>query len=173
MKCWYDFASGGSGLDGIGIYVFSLMSPEKTASTCEFCIVFTPELHVTDWYRSLLQLVLPVGFLLRKAPNARVAPFFRDRIEIKRYMMMVVIGLAPATIAAVYFWGWRCLFLIFISYLFGGLTEVLFSVVRSSWIRNVVAYDYDRQSQMFAAFSSAWNSANEWDFVALVAGREA
>jgi len=43
---------------------------------------------------------------------------------------MVVIGLMPVTIAAVYFWGWRCLFLIVISYLFGGLTEVLFSVVR-------------------------------------------
>jgi Na+-transporting NADH:ubiquinone oxidoreductase subunit B len=41
-----------------------------------------------------------------------------------------VIGLMPATIAAVYFWGWRCLLLIVLSYAFGGATEVLFSVVR-------------------------------------------
>jgi len=88
------------------------------------------------WARSrMLRAWLPLldaidGFLFRKAANARVAPFFRDRIEIKRYMMMVVIGLTPATIAAVYFWGWRCILLIVISYVFGGAAEVLFSVVR-------------------------------------------
>ncbi len=88
------------------------------------------------WERSrLLRPWLPLldaidAFLFRRAENAREAPFFRDRIDIKRYMMMVVIGLAPATVAAVYFWGWRCLLLIFISYLFGGTAEVLFSVVR-------------------------------------------
>jgi Na(+)-translocating NADH:ubiquinone oxidoreductase B subunit len=70
------------------------------------------------------------AFLFRRAENARVAPFFRDRIEIKRYMMIVVIGLAPATVAAVYFWGWHCVLLIAVSYLFGGAAEVIFSVVR-------------------------------------------
>lgn len=88
------------------------------------------------WQQSrLLKPWLPLleamdAFLFRRAENARVAPFFRDRIEIKRYMMMVVIGLAPATVAAVYFWGWHCVLLIAVSYLFGGAAEVLFSVVR-------------------------------------------
>jgi len=70
------------------------------------------------------------AFLFRRAENARRAPFVRDRVDIKRYMMMVVIALMPATIAAVYFWGWRCLLLIVISYAFGGAAEVLFSVIR-------------------------------------------
>ena len=70
------------------------------------------------------------AFLFRRAENARRAPFFRDRVDIKRYMMMVVIALMPATIAAVYFWGWGCLLLIVISYAFGGAAEVLFSVIR-------------------------------------------
>jgi Na+-transporting NADH:ubiquinone oxidoreductase subunit B len=92
--------------------------------------------RLEKWRQSrLLKPWLPLleatdAFLFRRAENARVAPYFRDRIDIKRYMMMVVIGLMPATIAAVYFWGWRCIFIIFISYLFGGATEVIFSVVR-------------------------------------------
>ena len=89
-----------------------------------------------NWEKSrLLRPWIPLldaidAFLLRRAENAREAPFFRDRIDIKRYMMMVVIALMPATIAAVYFWGWRCLLLIVVSYAFGGTAEVLFSVVR-------------------------------------------
>ena len=89
-----------------------------------------------NWEKSrLLRPWIPLldaidAFLLRRAENAREAPFFRDRIDVKRYMMMVVIALMPATIAAVYFWGWRCLLLIVISYAFGGTAEVVFSVVR-------------------------------------------
>jgi Na+-transporting NADH:ubiquinone oxidoreductase subunit B len=89
-----------------------------------------------NWEKSrLLRPWMPLldaidAFLLRRAENAREAPFFRDRIDVKRYMMMVVIALMPATIAAIYFWGWRCLLLIVVSYAFGGATEVLFSVVR-------------------------------------------
>ncbi|MBN1919258.1 MAG: RnfABCDGE type electron transport complex subunit D [Verrucomicrobia bacterium] len=89
-----------------------------------------------NWERSrLLKPWIPLldaidAFLLRRAENAREAPFMRDRIDIKRYMMMVVIALIPATIAAVYFWGWRCVWLIVVSYLFGGAAEVIFSVVR-------------------------------------------
>jgi len=74
------------------------------------------------------------SFLWRKSGNALEAPFFRDRIDIKRFMIVVVVGLMPATVAAFYFWGWRCVWLIFISYLFGGATEVLFSVVRKETV---------------------------------------
>lgn len=98
------------------------------------------ETRRANWARSrLLKAWIPLldavdAFLLRRAKNARQAPFLHDHIDVKRYMIMVVIALMPATIAAVYFWGWGCVWLIFVSYLFGGATEVIFSVVRKEEI---------------------------------------
>ena len=62
--------------------------------------------------------------------RAPLAPHILDGIDIKRYMSFVVIGLVPATIASVYFYGLRVLAIIAVSYAFGGLVEVIFSVVR-------------------------------------------
>ncbi len=45
-------------------------------------------------------------------------------------MTFVVIALIPATIAGVYFYGLRVLAIIATSYIFGGMTEVVFSVAR-------------------------------------------
>lgn len=53
-----------------------------------------------------------------------------DRIDIKRYMSLVIIGLLPATIAGIYFYGLKILLVIAVSYIAGGITEVLFSVFR-------------------------------------------
>lgn len=58
------------------------------------------------------------------------APHILDGIDIKRYMSFVIIGLLPATLAAVYFYGLRVLVIIGISYAFGGVVEVLFSTIR-------------------------------------------
>lgn len=58
------------------------------------------------------------------------APHIVDGIDIKRYMSFVIIGLLPATVAAVYFYGLRVLVIIAVSYAFGGLVEVAFSVGR-------------------------------------------
>lgn len=63
-----------------------------------------------------------------------VSPHIVDHIEIKRFMSFVIIGLLPAAIAAVYFWGLRVLLVIAISYIFGGLVEVAFAVVRKKEI---------------------------------------
>lgn len=62
------------------------------------------------------------------------SPHIVDHIDIKRFMGFVIIGLLPATIAAVYFWGLRVLLVIAISYIFGGLVEVAFAVVRKKEI---------------------------------------
>lgn len=61
-------------------------------------------------------------------------PHILDNIDIKRFMSFVIIALFPAVIAAVYFWGLRVLLIILISYAFGGLVEVAFSVARKKEI---------------------------------------
>src|SRR3990167_7958398 len=62
------------------------------------------------------------------------SPHIVDHIDIKRFMSFVIIGLLPATIAAIYFWGLRVLLVIAISYTFGGLIEVVFAAVRKKEI---------------------------------------
>ena len=62
------------------------------------------------------------------------APHILDNIDIKRYMSAVIIALLPAAIAAIYFYGLRVLLIIAVSYIFGGLTEVIFAVVRKKEI---------------------------------------
>lgn len=61
-------------------------------------------------------------------------PHITDCIDIKRFMTMVIIGLVPATLAAIYFWGLRVLAVIAVSYIFGGLVEVIFAIVRKKEI---------------------------------------
>ncbi|MBI4335650.1 MAG: RnfABCDGE type electron transport complex subunit D, partial [Candidatus Omnitrophica bacterium] len=61
-------------------------------------------------------------------------PHIIDHIDIKRFMTFVVIGLLPATIAAVYLWGLRVLAVIIVSYAFGGLVEVAFAIYRKKEI---------------------------------------
>lgn len=61
-------------------------------------------------------------------------PHVRDPLDVKRFMSMAIIGLLPATIASFYFFGWRMLFVILVSYIAGGAVEVLFAVVRKEEI---------------------------------------
>lgn len=61
-------------------------------------------------------------------------PHILDHMDVKRYMIFVVLALMPAVTAAVYFWGLRVLALIAISYIFGGLVEVAFAVIRKKEI---------------------------------------
>jgi Na(+)-translocating NADH:ubiquinone oxidoreductase B subunit len=58
------------------------------------------------------------------------APYGRDPIEIKRYMSTVILALIPAFLASLYFFGWRVILLILVSYIAGAVVEVLFAVVR-------------------------------------------
>src|SRR3990167_3731128 len=61
-------------------------------------------------------------------------PHIVDHIDIKRYMSFVVIGLLPATLASIYFWGLKVLAMIIVSYAFGGMVEVLFAMSRKKEI---------------------------------------
>jgi len=62
--------------------------------------------------------------------TAPIAPHILDGIDIKRYMGFVIVALLPATLAGIYFYGLRVLVIIFISYFFGGMTEVAFAIAR-------------------------------------------
>ena len=70
------------------------------------------------------------NFLFAAALKAEQRPFVRDPLDVKRYMSLVIIALVPCLIASVYFFGWRVLLLLIVSYAIGGAVEVLFAVIR-------------------------------------------
>jgi Na+-transporting NADH:ubiquinone oxidoreductase subunit B/electron transport complex protein RnfD len=70
------------------------------------------------------------GILLGSHETTVEAPHIRDRIEIKRYMSVVILALMPATVAAVVFFGWKVVAMIAVSYAVGGVIEVLFAIIR-------------------------------------------
>ena len=62
------------------------------------------------------------------------APFGRDPLDVKRYMSLVIVALLPCFAASVYFFGWRVLAMLLVSYVVGGTVEVLFAIVRKEEI---------------------------------------
>ena len=74
------------------------------------------------------------AFCFSHPESTRFAPFARDSLDVKRYMSMVIIGLLPATLAGLYFFGLRILPVIAVSYAAGGAVEVLFAVIRKETI---------------------------------------
>src|SRR3989338_2917243 len=61
-------------------------------------------------------------------------PHILDYMDMKRFMSFVAIALMPAVGASVYFWGWRVLTIILVSYIAGGTVEVIFAIVRKKEI---------------------------------------
>ena len=64
---------------------------------------------------------------LAKAENA---PFGRDPMDVKRYMSLAIMGLIPAFLASIYFYGWRILLMVAVSYIAGAVAEIAFAVFR-------------------------------------------
>jgi Na+-transporting NADH:ubiquinone oxidoreductase subunit B len=73
-------------------------------------------------------------FLYSTPARTLVAPHVRDPLDVKRYMMVVVIALLPSVLAGWYSFGTRVLVLILLSYAVGGVVEVLFAIVRKEEI---------------------------------------
>lgn len=57
-------------------------------------------------------------------------PYIRDGVDVKRFMSWVIIGLFPAFFGSVYFFGPRVLLVVLVSYVAGGIVEVIFSILR-------------------------------------------
>ncbi|MFU8793835.1 MAG: RnfABCDGE type electron transport complex subunit D [Dethiobacteria bacterium] len=70
------------------------------------------------------------SFFVSPGDGTRLVPGLVDNLSTKRYMFMVVLALLPIALAAIYFYGWRVVAMILVSYFFGGMTEVLFAVFR-------------------------------------------
>ncbi len=68
--------------------------------------------------------------LLGTDKTAKAAPFLSDGMDVKRMMSLVIIGLVPATLAGIYFYGWRVVAMIVTSYAVGGMVEVAFAMAR-------------------------------------------
>ena len=64
----------------------------------------------------------------------RGAAYLRDSLGMQRYMFMPIFAVLPAAVASIYFYGWRALAIIAVSYFFGALTELTFCVVRRTEI---------------------------------------
>lgn len=75
------------------------------------------------------------SFFLRKPLQPKAAPHIRDAIDLKRYMITVVFALIPPTLGSIYFFGWRVIVVIAISYIFGVGTEWLFAYFRKEEIQ--------------------------------------
>ena len=84
--------------------------------------VFHPPLEALD------------NFFLRKPETTTGAPHLRDALDLKRYMIAVVVALMPAVLLSIYLFGWRVVAIIFVSYLFGVSTEWIFAAVRQEEI---------------------------------------
>ena len=70
------------------------------------------------------------NFFFGPSATTLCAPFSRDAIDLKRYMVMVIIALLPCVLAAYYFFGLRVIAMIIVSYLAGGAVEVAFAQIR-------------------------------------------
>ena len=57
-------------------------------------------------------------------------PHIVDNIDIKRYMLMAIVALLPATVASIVFYGFHAVLMIVASYVAGGIVEVVFALVR-------------------------------------------
>lgn len=74
------------------------------------------------------------NFFFAGKAKTTVAPHIRDPLDVKRYMSMVIVAVAPCVMAAVYFYGLRVLAMIVVSYAAGGVVEVIFAMVRKEEI---------------------------------------
>ncbi|HHY09056.1 MAG TPA: RnfABCDGE type electron transport complex subunit D [Firmicutes bacterium] len=70
------------------------------------------------------------SFLFGSPELTTAPPHILSTLDTRRYMLMVVLALIPTTLASVYFYGWRAVVMILVSYLAAGITEMLFAIFR-------------------------------------------
>lgn len=73
-------------------------------------------------------------FFFAPATITVAAPHVRDPLDLKRLMSMVIISLVPCVLGAFYFFGWRFLAMVIVSYAAGLTVEALFAMVRKEGI---------------------------------------
>jgi len=91
------------------------------------------------FHEGRLRLIRPafdaMDFFLFSIPTrTEIAPHVRDPMNVKRYMSAVIIALFPCIAASIYFFGWRILSMIVVTYVVGLGIELLFAIARKEEI---------------------------------------
>jgi len=73
-------------------------------------------------------------FLFAPGDRTLGAPHVRDAMDLKRFMSMAIISVVPCAFAALYFFGWRFLAMVVVSYAAGLTVETIFAIVRKEGI---------------------------------------
>ncbi len=74
------------------------------------------------------------NFFFAASTRTGTSPHIRDPLDVKRFMSMVIIALLPCLAMSLYYFGWRIVPVIIVSYMVGGTIEVLFAIVRKEEI---------------------------------------
>lgn len=67
-------------------------------------------------------------FFSLKTVTPLSGPHIRDNTDLKRYMSVVMAAAVPTVLVSVYFFGWRCLAIVILSYVTGILIELGFAI---------------------------------------------
>ncbi|MBL7153654.1 MAG: RnfABCDGE type electron transport complex subunit D [Phycisphaerae bacterium] len=73
-------------------------------------------------------------FLFSPSETTVCAPHVRGPMDLKRFMSVAIISVVPCAFAALYFFGWRFLAMVVVSYAAGLTVETVFAVVRKEGI---------------------------------------
>jgi len=73
-------------------------------------------------------------FLLSYPERTTIAPHVRGPMSIKRYMSAVIVAVMPCIAAAIYFFGWRIVPMIVVTYVVGLSIELAFAIARKEEI---------------------------------------
>jgi Na(+)-translocating NADH:ubiquinone oxidoreductase B subunit len=74
------------------------------------------------------------SFMFSVSHRTNIAPHVRDPNNMKRYMSAVILAVMPVIAAAIYFFGWRVLGMIVVTYVTGLLIELAFAIFRKEEI---------------------------------------
>ena len=74
------------------------------------------------------------NFFFSPSHKTQHSPHVRDALDIKRFMSMVILAVAPCAALSIYLYGLRMIAIIATSYIVGGICEVAFAIVRKEEI---------------------------------------
>ncbi len=74
------------------------------------------------------------SFMFSVSHRTNIAPHVRDPNNMKRYMTAVILAVMPVIAAAIYFFGWRVVGMIVVTYVTGLLIELAFAMARKEEI---------------------------------------
>jgi len=74
------------------------------------------------------------NFVLWPSTRTEIAPHVRDPQDVKRFMSMVMLSTVPCILASIYFFGWRIVPMIVVTYASGLAVEWAFAVIRKEGI---------------------------------------